>query len=221
MLEDALCILNVFENHNFEAYIVGGYPRDKYLNIFSEDFDICTNALPEEVAKLFKKVDLSYSNFGRADIYLKGHIYQVTTFRKDICYDEKRMPTISYVKNLADDLKRRDFTINTLAIDSKGNYVDICGAKDDMDKKIIKTVKNANESIIEDPLRILRALRFSIKLGFNLDEELEVAINSHKELLKNISNKKINDEITKMFVINKKAALALLTKYNLEKYVNL
>ena len=218
--DDALYILNVLNGSGFDAYIVGGYPRDKYLNILSEDFDICTSATPKEVAVIFKECDLSFSKFGRADIYLRGHIYQVTTFRKDICYDERRMPTIRYVNSLTEDIKRRDFTINTLLIDSKGNYIDVCGAKEDIENKIIRTVKNASESIVEDPLRILRALRFSIKFGFVLDDELELAINSNKGLLKNISSRKIRHEIEKMMDIDEEKSKDLLKTFNLEKYCN-
>ena len=221
MYEDAICILNKLKDNNFDAYIVGGYPRDKYLGIESTDFDICTNARPEDVAKIFKRVDLSYKNFGRVDIYLKSNIYQVTTFRKDICYDEKRMPTICYVSNLLDDLKRRDFTINTLAIDSNGGYVDLIGALDDINNKVIKTVKNPHESIVEDPLRILRAIRFSIKLSFEIDEELSEQMKKHSKLVNNISSNKVKEEVRKIMAVNDKEGRDMLKKYNLSETLNL
>ncbi len=221
MYEDAVYILNKLKENNFDAYIVGGYPRDKYLGIESNDFDICTSAKPEETAKIFKTTDLSHKKFGRVDIYLKSNIYQVTTFRKDICYDEKRMPTICYVSNLLDDLKRRDFIINTLAIDSNGNYVDLLGAIEDLDNKVIKTVKNSHESIIEDPLRILRAIRFSIKLSFDINEDLSNQMSKHAKLVNNISSNKVREEINKIIAIDDKMASDMLQKYNLSETLDL
>ncbi len=221
MYEDALCILKKLNEKGYDAYIVGGYPRDKYLGVTSHDFDICTVARPEEIKKIFTKTDVSYASFGRVDVYLKSNVYQITTYRRDVSYDFKRMPKIEYVNNLLEDLKRRDFVINTLAIDSNGIYVDLLDARTDLNNKIIRTVKNPGESIAEDPLRILRAIRFSLKLGFEIDTELSKVMHEKAHTIFNVSSNKVKDEVSKILLINESKSKELLKEYNLSKLANL
>ena len=191
MYEEALKILKKINMLGYEAYIVGGYPRDKYLNITSYDIDICTNMPPDIIKKNFKVT--KDSGYGSLMIEDK---FEITTYRRDI-YNKNRFPEIEYVSTLEEDLKRRDFIINTLFIDLNGNYIDKLNAIDDLDNKIIRTIKNANISFKEDPLRIIRALRFKIDLNFSLNDDIIESINKNKELLKTISNKRIEKEINK------------------------
>jgi tRNA nucleotidyltransferase (CCA-adding enzyme) len=196
MYEQSLNILNMIFNHGYEAYIIGGYPRDKYLNINSNDIDICTNAPIELLESLFdiKKYNNSFAN---VVIKYNGYDFEITHYRKDY-YDKSRYPKIEYVNTLKEDLQRRDFIINTLCINHKGEYIDILGAKEDIDKKVINTVKDADTSFKEDPLRILRAIRFSISLNMTLSNDIKDSIRNNYKLLKNISNVSIKKELDKI-----------------------
>lgn len=205
-------ILNIIENKNYEAYIVGGYPRDKYLNIESFDIDICTNMPIDELKKIF--VIENETQFGSLKIIYKNYSFEVTIFRRDF-YDNNRYPKIEYVNTLKEDLIRRDFTINMLCIDSKGKYVDCYSSLEDIDNKIIRCLTDSKEKLIEDPLRIVRALRFASDLNFNIEETLKQNIIELKYLLKNISQNRINKELEK--VKNKEKFSKLLIELDLEE----
>lgn len=207
----ALEILNIIANKNYEAYIVGGYPRDKYLNIKSFDIDICTNMPIDELKKIF--VVENETQFGSLKLIYKNYSFEVTLFRRDF-YDNSRYPKIKYVNTLKEDLIRRDFTINMLCIDSKGKYVDCYNSLEDIDNKIIRCLTDSKEKLIEDPLRIVRALRFASDLDFNIEETLKQSIIELKYLLKNISQNRINKELEK--VKNKEKFSKLLIELDLQ-----
>ena len=193
MINHSFFIKNMIKKmHNlgYEGYIVGGYPRDKYLGIESYDIDICTNMKIEELEKYFDVTDKT--NFSSCKI----DNIEVTTYRLDI-YTDSRYPTVKYVETLEEDLKRRDFIINTLCIDYNGNYVDIFNARSDIDNKIIRTIKDSDVSFREDPLRIVRALRFKIDLNFSLSSDIINSIEKNKDLIKTISKKRLEKEINK------------------------
>lgn len=212
MYETALKILNKIEENGYKAYIVGGYPRDKYLNIDSTDIDICTNAHVSDLVNIFDNVDTKYKNYGNCNIYMNNYKFEVTTFRKEKYLKNRNDLDIEFIDSLEEDLKRRDFTINTLCIDKDGNYVDILNAIDDLDNKLIRLIGN-NSRLKDDPLRILRAIRFSEKLNFKIDDKLLQGINKYGPLIKNISNNKLKEELNKINNIN------ILKKYNLDNYI--
>lgn len=191
MYELALLLLKKINDLGYVAYIVGGYPRDKYLNIESFDIDICTNMKPDMLKKYFNVTrDNDYASV------IIDNKFEVTTFRRDT-YDNSRYPKIEYVNSLEEDLERRDFIINTLCIDYEGNYVDKLGAIKDIENKIIRTVKNSNDSFKEDPLRMVRALRFKIDLNFKLNSDIINSINEFSYLLDTISKTRLEKEIEK------------------------
>lgn len=192
MYQKALDILKIIDNLGYEGYIIGGYPRNKYLNIETYDIDICTNMLPEEIIKNFNVT----KNNGYGSLII-DNFFEITTYRKDR-YNDSRFPEIEYVSKLEEDIIRRDFIINTLCIDLNGNYVDLMNAKKDLDDKIIRTIKKADESFREDPLRIIRALRFMIDLDFSLSDDVKESIIKNKYLLRKISNERIKREIDKI-----------------------
>lgn len=190
MYAHALKLLKKINLLGYEAYIVGGYPRDKYLGVINKDIDICTNMDAESAKKYFTVS--SITQFGTYKI----DNFEITAFRKDL-YTNSRYPKITFVKTLAEDLKRRDFIINTLCIDADGNYVDLLNARKDLDFKIIKTVKNSDTSFKEDPLRIIRALRFQIDLDFTLSSDIIDSIKANIKLLDSLSDAKIKKEVNK------------------------
>ena len=218
MYEEALKILKKFNDYDYEAYIVGGYPRDKYLNIESNDIDITTNATPQETKKIFQNVIDKYEKYGNIIIVENNYKYQVTTFRKDKYLGDRKNVKIKYVNTLKEDLYRRDFIINTLCINKDGNYVDLLNAKTDIDKKIIRLIKK--DSMKEDPLRILRAIRFATVLNFKIDIKLEEEIVKYGYLINKLSEYRKQEEINKIINSeNKEYGLNLIKKYKIDKYI--
>lgn len=220
MYNNALEILKTLNKNNFEAYIIGGYPRDLYLKIENKDIDICTNAKYKDLKKLFKEI--KDNKYGSYKIKYKNQQYEITTFRKETRYIKNRFPKkTKYTKYLKKDLKRRDFIMNTLCIDRYGNYVDILDAKKDIEEKIIRLIGSKNR-IKEDSLRILRAIRFATKLNFKLDKKLEDAIIKYKPYLENLSSDRKKQELEKILKDkNAKYGIELIKKYDLEKYLNI
>lgn len=208
MYKEALNILKKIEKLGFEAYIIGGYPRDKYMNIESDDIDICTN-IPEKL--LEENFNVTKKN-GYAS-FIIDDLFEITLYREDI-YNKARYPLINLVNTLEQDLMRRDFIINTLCIDSNGEYVDKLGARKEIDNKIINTIKDPDISFNEDPIRIVRAIRFKIDLEFRLSKEIEESIEKNKNLIEKISKNRIQKEIDKIKKLNKEE----IYKYVGEKY---
>lgn len=223
MNETALKVLKKITSNGYQAYLVGGYPRDIYIGRESLDFDICTSATPKELKDIFGTTMLPSEQYGSVTLILNNMRFEITTFRKDIKYLNNRKPIeIEYVNNLLDDLKRRDFTMNTMCIDSNGNLIDILNGKVDINDKIIRTVGNANMKIYEDSLRILRAIRFATTLNFKLDNELKEAIMRHKDLLKTLSYYRKKEELDKIFSSNNsKYGISLIKELELDEVLDL
>lgn len=223
MYKKALEVLNLFATHGFLAYIVGGYPRDTLLGIKTQDIDICTNASPKEILKLFSTDKSSDVGYGSTRIIYKNVKFDVTTFRKDIKYECNRKPVkIKYINDLKQDLLRRDFTINTICIDKNGEYLDLLNGRLDLKMKVIKTVGNPRTRLKEDSLRILRAVRFATVLNFELDKSTKDYIIKYGYLLANLSNSRKKEELNKIFSsVNRDLGRRLLIDLNLDKYLGL
>ena len=200
MLETALKVLNIIEDNSYEAYIVGGFVRDYVMGIKSNDVDITTNARPKDLIKIFPNANIDNEVYGSVTVYLNNIRFEITTYRDDGNYLDNRHPdTINYVNDLKTDLKRRDFTINTICMDKALNIVDSLSCRTDIDNKIIKTVINPLTSFKIDSLRILRAIRFATTLDFELAKEVKEAIIQSKYLLKDLSINRKKEELDKIF----------------------
>ena len=223
MNETALKILKKINSNGFKAYLVGGYPRDLYMGKDSIDYDICTNATPKELKTIFGGSILKAEQYGSVTLIINGMRFEITTFRKDIKYINNRKPIeIEYIDSLIEDLKRRDFTMNTMCIDSNGNLIDLLNGKEDINNRIIKTVGNADLKICEDSLRILRAIRFATVLNFELDIQLKNAIKKHKHLLKTLSYYRKKEELDKIFSSNNCSyGIKLIKELDLAKELDL
>ncbi|MBP3920317.1 MAG: hypothetical protein J6D28_02000 [Bacilli bacterium] len=213
-------ILTILENNKFESYIIGGYPRDKYLGKENKDIDICTKAKYQDLKKLFPEIKTN--NYSSHLVTYKNEEFEITTFRKEKKYIFNRFPKkIKYTKKLAQDLKRRDFVINTLCIDKNDNYIDLNGARQDLDNKIIRLVGN-KKSLMKDSLRTLRAIRFATTLNFKLDKKLEKAIIKYGYLTKNLSYDRKKQELDKIFESdNALYGIELIKKFNLQTYLDI
>ena len=214
MYETAIDLLKKINHLGYEAYIIGGYPRDLYRGIQNKDIDICSNIKKEILLSNFEV--LSSNQFGSFMIKSNDYVFELTLFRKEV-YSNSRYPTISYVSSLQEDLLRRDFVMNTLCIDSNHCYVDYMNAKKDINQKTIQTVGNIDLKMKEDPLRIIRAIRFSADLDFQIEKNLKIYIINNKEILKKLSKTRIEKEIKK--VNNKTNFYKLVKELDLTDYI--
>ena len=195
----AVDILKIFNRNGYEAYFVGGCVRDYLLGEEFSDIDITTNALPEEVKKIFRKSIDTGIQHGTVTILVNGEGYEVTTFRTEDEYTNHRAPEkVEFVSNLREDLDRRDFTINAMALDSNGKLYDYHNGEKDLFSGVICTVNNPNDRFYEDALRMLRAFRFSSKLGFEIEKDTLEAIKKNAELIKFVSIERIVNEFKKL-----------------------
>lgn len=196
--ENVAYIINTLEEAGFEAYAVGGCVRDVILGRTPNDWDITTSATPNETKALFKKTFDTGIQHGTVSVLLGKEIYEVTTYRIDGKYEDSRHPKeVTFTVNLEDDLLRRDFTINAMAYNPSSGLVDIYGGLEDIKRKTIRCVGNAEERFSEDALRILRAIRFAAQLGYEIDKETEEAIKKLAPTLSKISAERIQVELIK------------------------
>ena len=196
--EDVKFILDKFHNNSYEAFIVGGCVRDTLLGRPLNDYDITTNAMPEETIKLFEKTIPTGIKHGTITVLINKEAYEITTYRIDGEYlDNRRPEEVIFVSNIKDDLARRDFTINALAYSPYLGFKDYFNGTEDLKNKLIRAVGDANKRFNEDALRMIRAIRFSAQLAFKIEEETYNAIKKNSELIKNISIERINVELTK------------------------
>ncbi|SFC41748.1 tRNA nucleotidyltransferase (CCA-adding enzyme) [Alkalibacterium subtropicum] len=195
----ALPVLETIQAAGFEAYYVGGSVRDALLGKAVNDVDIATSAFPEEIKQLFTKtVDVGIEH-GTVMVLLEGESYEVTTFRTESTYQDFRRPdSVTFVRSLKEDLKRRDLTINAFAMDQTGEIQDFFGGEQDLDNQVIRAVGKAEERFNEDALRMMRAVRFASQLGFFLEADTFYAIVANAPLLENIAVERIRVEFVKM-----------------------
>lgn len=216
----ALEILKVLNENGYLSYIVGGFPRDYYLGIVSDDIDICTSANYNDLCSVFSYV--KNRKHGSYILNYKDFEFEITTFRRDGRYIKSRHPKrVKFVNDLKSDLKRRDFTANTLCIDSNGDFVDLMNARIDINHRIIKLI-GSKKRIFEDSLRILRAIRFATILNFFIDSKLAKAIDYYKSSLVNLSFDRKRSELDKIFSsTNAKYGIDLIRKYGLDRFLNI
>ena len=217
----AIDILKRFNQNGYEAYFVGGCVRDYLLGEDFSDIDITTNALPDQVKKVFRKSIDTGIQHGTVTILVNGDSYEVTTFRTEEDYANHRSPEkVEFVSNLREDLDRRDFTINAMALDYNGKLFDYHNGENDLSSKIIRTVNNPNERFYEDALRMLRAFRFSSKLGFEIENNTLNAIKKNAELIKFVSIERIVNEFKKLLAgKGNLRSLELLIDSKLNSYI--
>ena len=223
MLDIALKLLQEFTAKSYKAYIVGGFVRDHILGIESNDIDITTNATPKEIKELFVDSCLPNDDYGSVIVIKKGIRFDITTFREEKDYMDHRKPSvIQYIDDLYPDLLRRDFVINTLCMDDKGEIIDYLGAQEDINNRIIRTVGDAKQKFTDDSLRILRAIRFATILDFTLSPEVVDAIQETKSYVKELSNTRKKEELDKIFSSpNRDKGIQLLLQFGLDQELGL
>ncbi len=202
-------ILKILEQNNFEVFIVGGCVRDSLRNAEPKDWDIATNAKPEEIEKVLQKKGFKtvYENkFGTVTVVTKSEEQslreiEITPYRIDEQYTDKRHPDkIKWTNNIEQDLERRDFTVNALAMNLKKEIIDPFSGRKDLENKIIRAVKDPKKRFAEDSLRMMRAVRFAITLGFEIEEKTKKGIKENAKDLKDVSQERIREELIKIIM---------------------
>lgn len=223
MLNTALKLIKTIEEHGYVAYIVGGFVRDQLLGIISNDIDICTSARPSDIRNIFPHSCLSNEAYGSITVVIKNIRFEITTFRKEIRYLNNRKPIeFEYIDDLLEDLKRRDFRINTICMNKDGQIIDLLHGQDDLRRREINTVGDSIYKFSEDALRILRAVRFATNLSFSLSNEIKQAIIETKHYVKNLSYERKKEELNKIFgSVNVRYGIKLLLELGLDKELQL
>lgn len=212
-------ILSKFKAYGYEAYIVGGCVRDILMGISPKDWDITTDASPDDIKQVFcefKVIDTGILH-GTLGILIENEIYEITTYRSESEYIKNRRPSkVSFIKDINSDLSRRDFTMNAIAYNYEKGLLDFFGGQEDILLGIIKCVGNPEQRFEEDALRILRALRFASEKGFEIEVKTYIAMCKHKKLILNVSKERISIELNKLLMGNSVANV--FEKYNKPMY---
>jgi tRNA nucleotidyltransferase (CCA-adding enzyme) len=198
---DVRVVLATLEAAGFEAFLVGGCVRDMLLGAAPKDYDLCTNAKPEQMLKVFGDFSVYETGLKHGTLTVRsgGTFVEVTTYRIDGDYSDNRRPdNVVFVGELREDLARRDFTMNAMACDKSGGIMDFFSGRADIENRVIACVGDAEMHFDEDSLRILRGLRFAAVLGFDIENNTVAAMRKKKYLLGNISAERIREEITKL-----------------------
>lgn len=199
--EKVAYIIHTIQGAGYEAYAVGGCVRDSILGREPDDWDITTSAKPEQVKALFKRTVDTGLQHGTVTVMLDKEGFEVTTYRIDGTYEDSRHPKeVIFTADLVEDLKRRDFTINAMAYNEEAGLVDVFGGTKDIERKVIRCVGDPQERFGEDALRIMRAVRFSAQLGYEIEEETKKAIALLAPTLQNISAERIQVELVKLLI---------------------
>ncbi len=196
-------VLERLESQGYQAYLVGGCVRDRILGHEPMDWDICTNARPQETVACFSdcKVIETGIRHGTVTVIWEGSSYEITTFRRDGAYLHHRQPQqVAFVSSLYEDLGRRDFTVNAMAADAKGQVTDLFGGREDLCHGIIRCVGEPVMRFREDALRILRGLRLAAQLEFFISQETAQAMDKTKTLLSQVSGERVYQELTKLLI---------------------
>ncbi len=220
IFEPARPVLQRIEQAGFEAYFVGGCVRDTILGDHIHDIDIATSAYPSEIKAIFNRTVDTGIEHGTVMILDHGTGYETTTFRTESGYQDYRRPDhVTFVRSLAEDLKRRDFTINALALKENGEVIDLFNGLTDLKHHLIRAVGKPEERFHEDALRMMRAVRFASKLDFNIDTATEQGIKDNAPLLAKIAVERIRVEFEKMLMgQNPASGLAKFLETGLYRY---
>lgn len=196
-------VMNILEKQNYDVYVVGGMVRDQCLGVDSQDWDLTTNALPETLKKLFPYAILVGIQYGTIALKIEGIDIQITTFRTEGTYLQHRKPKeVTFVRQIEEDLSRRDFTVNAIAYHPIKGWRDPFQGREDIEKKIIRCVGNPKDRFREDAIRMIRALRFAIKDDFQIEEKTWHAIQELADLISKIPPMRLQKEMTDLLSSN-------------------
>lgn len=215
-------IMDILSENGYESFVVGGYVRDYLLGFTSYDIDISTSAPIDEIMRLFKGRGVSYKDYYAYHIEDGEYSYDITTYRKENKYKKNKPIDLEVASTLGEDLLRRDFTINTFAIDKDGNFLDLLGAKKDFDARLIRVVGDTEKKLTEDKTRILRAIRFFCTMEFDLDTKILDFLDKYPHYLNEIPREYIRKELDKIFESRDyDKFFYIINNYRISKYLNI
>jgi len=196
-----LSCMETLEKAGYAAYVVGGCVRDACMGLTPHDYDMCTNALPDEIEAVFahRKMFLAGKKHGTISIVTDDDVVEITTFRTEGDYRDNRHPDwVEFVPEIEKDLARRDFTINAMAYSPTRGFADPYGGREDLKNKRLRAVGNATERFQEDSLRILRGVRFAVRYGLSVEPETERAMETQRYLMDNLARERVFSELCKI-----------------------
>ena len=197
----AAAVIRTLEEAGYQACAVGGCVRDSLMGRTPKDWDVTTSALPEEIKSVFPRTFDTGIQHGTVSVREQGRTYEVTTYRVDGTYGDHRRPDyVKFTGSLREDLSRRDFTINAMAYHPERGLTDYFGGVQDLERGLIRCVGEARERFEEDALRMLRALRFSARLGFEVEESTWAAVKEKAPLLANVSRERVEEELNQILL---------------------
>lgn len=222
---EVILVMKKLVEAGFASYLVGGCVRDVLLGREPKDWDVATNALPEEIQKIFPE-SVYENKYGTVLVKTESEnqklrVIEVTTFRQESTYSDFRRPDeVVFVKNIEDDLARRDFTINAMALDLKGELVDPFGGQSDLKDKLIRAAGDPKERFQEDALRLMRAVRFACEINFEIEKETAQALKIKSQLLGKIAKERIREELIKILMTDQaKQGIELLESSELLQFI--
>lgn len=218
--DDVKYIINKLHENGFSAFIAGGAVRDLIMGRIPHDYDISTSAKPTDVKHLFKRTVDTGIKHGTVTVIVNGVGYEVTTFRRESEYTDCRHPAaVEFVEDIHEDCLRRDFTINAMLYNGNDGLIDFFCGKRDINQKIIRCVGNPEKRFKEDALRMLRAIRFSAVLGFEIEEKTLTAIKKYGILIKRVSSERITEELNKIILSDNPDYFRVMYNVGLLQYV--
>ena len=222
LIKHYLELVKTFEKNNHSLFLVGGTVRDYLLGLPLTDMDVVTDAVPEEIEKFLPEANFVFAKYGSVSYKdSDGVKFDITTLRKENSYLDSRHPgKIEFVKELYVDVLRRDFTINGLYMDKNLKVIDYVKGQADLENHVLRVIGKPENRLKEDPLRIIRAIRFAIDFDLNIESELDTAIRDNIDLLKNLNIEKIKQDIKKIKCMNKERIHKYFEKYNIQSYVD-
>ena len=216
-------LANEFNKHGYQLYLVGGTVRDYLLNEPLTDMDAVSEATPEEILAFLPNADATFKRFGSLKYKTSdGLKFDITTLRKESSYEDSRHPNkVIFVKDLKEDYLRRDFTVNALYMNKDLKVIDYCHGQEDLKNNILRMVGDPDTRIKEDPLRILRAIRFHLMHHLKIEESLLKAMHGNFYLLRNITDAKIRSELNKIddTVVDQKEKMDIFAQFDIANLV--
>lgn len=212
-------LAKIFKSHGYTLFLVGGTVRDFLVGKELSDMDAVSDATPDEIIAFLPNIEATFKHLGSLKYKsATGLKFDITTLRKESNYTDSRHPShIAFVKDLKIDYQRRDFTINALYMDDSLNIIDYCDGQNDLKNHLLKMVGDPDKRIKEDPLRILRAIRFCLLFDLKIDEDLFKAMKKHFQLLQNLTDAKIRSELNKIkdSEVNQEAKKDLFAQFDI------